>query len=703
MKIKILIILLFIPLINNAQVLYNGINYQAIARDASNSVLANKDLIVEIDIYNSQNSVTPEWSETHLITTNNFGLFNLIIGTGSSTGKGFAIDFPKVNWSNGIHKVISYVDFGSGMLNMGEIELQAVPYAIIADSALKAPKPIIKLSEIKDIDSKTISTNEALVWNGTTWVAGKSLKTNDFVATQSITSNNNALFKRNITVSDSVLANKIIGSSIESKDKIKANIIEAPSIIGNVTGKVTDISNHSATELKDISDVGSGKIISNNERILLNSLPTKIKSDSNTLANSINNEVSQRNTNDNLLQKQINNKQTPYISNGKIWIGNAADSAQEQVIYGDVSLSYDGETIISEASVNSNKITDNSILDADINESANISGTKINPNFGDQPIITTNNITANVFKGTLLGRANDAAQISDISGKAGKLFATDDSIFHFYSGSYEKLQFDGKTIAPLNNNYGVYVGQYAGKNSIFNTPTSCLRNVYIGYKSGFSNSFGGENVCIGYQTGAFGNTGSKNVFIGTGAGQNNNGTNNVFIGYAAGSNDFGSYKLFIGIVNYPLIYGDFANKELEINADNTVIYGSLYVTNSSSPSDKRFKKNIKTLDNSLLKLQSIRGVSYEYRVNEFPKFNFKKGTQIGFIAQEIETQFPELVDTLKGGFKVINYQAFSAILVEAVNEQQKNIEHQNADIEKLNNEIDELKKDIIEIKKAISK
>jgi hypothetical protein len=80
-------------------------------------------------------------------------------------------------------------------------------------------------------------------------------------------------------------------------------------------------------------------------------------------------------------------------------------------------------------------------------------------------------------------------------------------------------------------------------------------------------------------------------------------------------------------------------------------------------SDVRLKKNISDLKDSLKKILKIRGVS----------FNFKTQTdseqkQIGFIAQEIEKEFPEVVVTDNEGYKSISYGNISAVLVNAVKE-----------------------------------
>ena len=91
------------------------------------------------------------WEELHYTTTNEFGLFELVIGEGFSTGEGVRINYESINWAKGTIGIDVDVNFGEGYLDMGMVKLQSVPYALIADSALKAPIPDINLDQIKDV------------------------------------------------------------------------------------------------------------------------------------------------------------------------------------------------------------------------------------------------------------------------------------------------------------------------------------------------------------------------------------------------------------------------------------------------------------------------------------------------------------------------------------------------------------------------
>jgi hypothetical protein len=79
-------------------------------------------------------------------------------------------------------------------------------------------------------------------------------------------------------------------------------------------------------------------------------------------------------------------------------------------------------------------------------------------------------------------------------------------------------------------------------------------------------------------------------------------------------------------------------------------------------SDERLKSNIKTIDNALEKVCSLRGVSFEK--NNSPS--------IGVIAQEIEKVIPEVVQTNDDEMstKAVAYGNLVGLLIEAIKEQE---------------------------------
>ena len=91
-------------------------------------------------------------------------------------------------------------------------------------------------------------------------------------------------------------------------------------------------------------------------------------------------------------------------------------------------------------------------------------------------------------------------------------------------------------------------------------------------------------------------------------------------------------------------------------------------SSSSRRSDERFKKNIKPLKNSLDNVLKLEGVTYDWRINEFPNEKFPDVKQNGLIAQDVEKVFPNLVETRPDGYKQVDYVMLVPSLIEAIKE-----------------------------------
>ncbi|MFV8258649.1 tail fiber domain-containing protein [Bdellovibrio bacteriovorus] len=103
-------------------------------------------------------------------------------------------------------------------------------------------------------------------------------------------------------------------------------------------------------------------------------------------------------------------------------------------------------------------------------------------------------------------------------------------------------------------------------------------------------------------------------------------------------------------------------------AGDVNVTGNITATGSITPSDLRLKRNISSLSHPLAKIMQLRGVTYDWRSEEFPERHFTDSRQLGVIAQEVEVQFPEAVVTRPDGFKGVNYSLLVAPLIEAVKE-----------------------------------
>ncbi len=284
--------------------------------------------------------------------------------------------------------------------------------------------------------------------------------------------------------------------------------------------------------------------------------------------------------------------------------------------------------------------------------------------------------------------------------------------------------------------YNLFIGEDAGRSN-----TTGYENVFLGRGTGYANTSGLDNVFIGSRAGNFSITGGDNTYIGDDSGRrNSSGHSNTFIGAeacennltgiyntvvgaTAGYNATGSYNVFIGkgagynetsnnklyIENSTsitaLIYGDFADNEVIINGNSSnnssnytfFVNGAAGGTTQwNSFSDKRLKTNVKAITNPLQKVLQLRGVNYNWKDGR------ESGLQIGFIAQEAEKVLPEVVNTT-GEYYSMQYAPITALLVEAMKEQQGQIEDLQKENELLKVQvakIEQLEQQVVQLLKA---
>ncbi|MBX2928053.1 MAG: hypothetical protein KF852_09480 [Saprospiraceae bacterium] len=132
-RLFITICMLFTGLFAYAQGVPPGINYQAVARDAKGAPLVNHAIALKISLLAGDASGKSAYEEIHRLTTNELGLFSLVIGQGAAA-KG---DFTRVPWSE--HQIwmeIALDETGGDLFHtVSATQLMAVPYAFHAGSA----------------------------------------------------------------------------------------------------------------------------------------------------------------------------------------------------------------------------------------------------------------------------------------------------------------------------------------------------------------------------------------------------------------------------------------------------------------------------------------------------------------------------------------------------------------------------------------
>lgn len=154
MKSKLLIVLLLLAttfFIGTAQV-PRGFNYQAIARNATGNPLpAGTALQVRLTIQSLSTGGTIFWKELHSsVTTNNFGLFTLVVGNGSRLDG--AATFGAIEWDKTPMYIQTEIYYNNSWLTMGAAQMWSVPYSMVADSA-KGLTKVPKLEVVGDNDA----------------------------------------------------------------------------------------------------------------------------------------------------------------------------------------------------------------------------------------------------------------------------------------------------------------------------------------------------------------------------------------------------------------------------------------------------------------------------------------------------------------------------------------------------------------------
>ena len=121
-----------------------------------------------------------------------------------------------------------------------------------------------------------------------------------------------------------------------------------------------------------------------------------------------------------------------------------------------------------------------------------------------------------------------------------------------------------------------------------------------------------------------------------------------------------------------------------VSANGSAGFGLITTTSS----DVRIKKNIVSIESALDKVNALRGVYFEFDKNNELEVSVPHGkTRVGLIAQEVEKVVPEIVskDKSKEEYRSVKYDKLVALLVEAMKEQQKQIDELKALVNKIMN------------------
>ncbi|WP_374074559.1 tail fiber domain-containing protein [Bdellovibrio bacteriovorus] len=108
-------------------------------------------------------------------------------------------------------------------------------------------------------------------------------------------------------------------------------------------------------------------------------------------------------------------------------------------------------------------------------------------------------------------------------------------------------------------------------------------------------------------------------------------------------------------------------------------------------SDKRLKKDIEVIPDSLQKLLSLRGVTFNWQHDVRKDLTFSNDKDMGVIAQEVEKVFPEAVHADDKGFKAVAYTKLIAPIIESIKELYQSLSGLDSKVAAVEKEIASLK------------
>jgi hypothetical protein len=108
-------------------------------------------------------------------------------------------------------------------------------------------------------------------------------------------------------------------------------------------------------------------------------------------------------------------------------------------------------------------------------------------------------------------------------------------------------------------------------------------------------------------------------------------------------------------------------------------------------SDRRFKQDIKPIENAMDLVRRLQGTTYQFKQAEFKERNFPGGNQYGFIAQDVEKVMPEIASENSDGYYAVNYTMLIPVLTEAIKEKDKEITELRTEIAELRSAFNDFK------------
>jgi hypothetical protein len=156
-------ILIILSLLLCSLVIYaqspQAVNYQGVARDNSGNILANQTVSLKLNILSGSASGPVIYAETHLKSTDEFGLFSLKIGQGTIVSGAF----NAINWGSNSYYLKVEIDpaGGTNYQMVGTSEFVSVPYALYAERSGSTMGSVVYSGNWDAISNSPVLTSSA--------------------------------------------------------------------------------------------------------------------------------------------------------------------------------------------------------------------------------------------------------------------------------------------------------------------------------------------------------------------------------------------------------------------------------------------------------------------------------------------------------------------------------------------------------------
>lgn len=281
------------------------------------------------------------------------------------------------------------------------------------------------------------------------------------------------------------------------------------------------------------------------------------------------------------------------------------------------------------------------------------------------------------FFGESAGLSATNANNANFFGQSAGLNATNayESVFIGYRAGRSATNAASSTFLGSNaglNASGAFGSFFASTNAGLNA-TNASESIFIGQQSGNGAIEANHSIFIGQSAGSSAANANNSIFIGNGAGVDdivNNAASgsSILIGQNTSTGGF-SNSIALGVYATNTASNQFMVGSTTRRIDNLVFNGGTGNTcsvNASTgitcSSDERLKTNITDIESALSDVMNLRTVTYNWKTDPDGK------PMIGFIAQNLQQYFPQLVTENLDGMLSVNYAQITPVLVRAIQE-----------------------------------